>query len=48
MEKATQITIILPVYGRSELLEVTLESVTRQRNKNWNLIVADDGSDETT
>ena len=48
MEKATQITIILPVYGRSELLEVTLESVTRQRNKNWNLIVADDGSDEVT
>ena len=48
MEKATQITIILPVYGRSELLEVTLESVTRQRNKNWNLIVADDGSDEIT
>ena len=48
MDKRNQITIILPVYGRSELLLEALESVTQQRNNQWNLIVADDGSESIT
>ena len=48
MDLRNQITIILPVYGRAELLLDTLESVAQQKNKNWNLIVADDGSESVT
>ena len=42
------ITILLPVYGRSELLEPALESVLTQTSYNWHLLIADDGSDERT
>ena len=48
MDERNQITIILPVYGRAELLLEALESVAQQKNKNWNLIVADDGSESVT
>lgn len=42
------ITIVLPVYGRSDLLEPALESVVKQTSHNWELLVADDGSDKAT
>ena len=43
-----KITIILPVYGRSELLGAALESVKNQESEHWRLVIADDGSDEAT
>lgn len=42
------ITIIMPVYGRAELLEEALESVFSQSDPNWRLLIADDGSDPIT
>ena len=42
------ITIVLPVYGRSELLEPALSSVLAQTSPNWHLLIADDGSDALT
>ena len=41
-------TILLPVYGRSELLEQALESVLALNNQEWQLLIADDGSDALT
>lgn len=48
MPEETQTTIILPVYGRAELLGETLDSIAKQSNKDWKLIIADDGSDAVT
>ena len=42
------ITIVLPVYGRSELLRAALESVYVQDDPDWRLLIADDGSDDQT
>ena len=42
------ITIVLPVYGRSELLEPALSSVLAQTSPSWHLLIADDGSDSVT
>ena len=42
------ITIVLPVYGRSELLEPALSSVLAQTSPSWHLLIADDGSDLVT
>ena len=42
------ITIVLPVFGRPELLEPALRSVLAQTSSNWRLLIADDGSDPTT
>ena len=47
MNKAA-ITIVLPVYGRSELLEPALRSVLAQTCSDWRLLIADDGSDAVT
>lgn len=44
----TAITIVLPVYGRSELLEPALRSVLAQTSPSWHLLIADDGSDSVT
>lgn len=43
-----EITIILPVYGRSELLGPALESVLQLEDPGWQLLIADDGSDVDT
>ncbi|UPH89159.1 glycosyltransferase family 2 protein [Synechococcus sp. NB0720_010] len=43
-----EITIILPVYGRSELLGPALESVLQLQDPGWQLLIADDGSDADT
>lgn len=42
------VSILLPVYGRSELLEAALESVVNQEKPEWRLFIADDGSDMAT
>ncbi len=42
------ITIVLPVYGRPELLPEALNSVRSQSNPRWKLLIADDGSDQPT
>ena len=42
------ITIVLPVYGRSELLEPALASVLALEGEAWRLLIADDGSDAAT
>ncbi len=42
------ITIILPVYGRSELLKLALSSVYSQSDPEWRLHIADDCSDAQT
>lgn len=43
-----EVTIILPVYGRSELLGPALESVLLLQHPDWHLLIADDGSDRQT
>lgn len=43
-----EITIILPVYGRSELLGPAMESVLQLQDPGWQLLIADDGSDADT
>ena len=42
------VSIILPTFGRLEYLRQTLASVYRQTLQDWELIIADDGSDEET
>ena len=42
------ISIVLPVYGRPELLLEALNSVLLQDSPQWQLLVADDGSDQQT
>ena len=42
------ITIVLPVYGRSEMLCQALASVYYQDDPEWRLLIADDGSDVQT
>jgi GT2 family glycosyltransferase len=42
------ITIVLPVYGRSELLAPALTSVLALEGEAWQLLIADDGSDAAT
>ena len=43
-----EITIVLPVYGRSELLGPALASVLQLQDPGWQLLIADDGSDAQT
>ena len=43
-----EITIILPVYGRSQLLGPAMESVLQLQEPGWLLLIADDGSDADT
>ena len=43
-----EITIILPVYGRSQLLGPAMESVLQLQDPGWQLLIADDGSDADT
>ena len=48
MTEQEPITIILPVFGRPELLTEALTSVLWQENPFWKLLIADDGSDKRT
>ena len=42
------VSIVMPTFNRMEFLPATVESVLRQTMREWELIVADDGSDQTT
>ena len=42
------ISIVLPVYGRQELLPKALDSLLKIENSQWQLVIADDGSDQLT
>src|SRR5688572_8935758 len=42
------VSIILPVYNRLGFLAATVDRVFAQTRSDWELIVADDGSDEET
>ena len=41
------VSIVMPTFNRMEFLPATVESVLRQTMREWELIVADDGSDQT-
>jgi glycosyltransferase involved in cell wall biosynthesis len=45
---APQVSIVLPVYNRLRFLRRAVESAMSQTFTDWELIVADDGSDEET
>lgn len=42
------VSIVLPTYNRLQFLPATLESVFAQTLTDWELIIADDGSDDAT
>ncbi|MEM5564581.1 glycosyltransferase family 2 protein [Psychroserpens sp. AS72] len=42
------VSIIIPTFNRSSLISETLESVIRQTYNNWECIIVDDGSTDTT
>ena len=42
------VSVILPTFGRLEYLRQTIDSVYRQTLADWELVIADDGSDENT
>jgi len=46
--KQPLVSIILPTFGRLQYLRATVDSVYRQTLLDWELIIADDGSDEET
>jgi glycosyltransferase involved in cell wall biosynthesis len=42
------ISIIICTYNRAEYLNTCINSIINQTNKNWELIIVDDGSDDNT
>lgn len=42
------ITVVLPVYGRADLLAEAWQSLKLQSDPEWQLLIADDGSDANT
>lgn len=48
MESNFKISIIVPFYNRIDLLNETILSVLQQESDDWELILVDDGSDEST
>lgn len=42
------ISIIIPIYNRAHLIEETLQSIKVQTYTNWECIIVDDGSTDTT
>lgn len=49
MEAGTQsVSIVIPAYNSSKFISRTIESVLRQTYKNWELVVVDDGSKDST
>lgn len=48
IEKGPLVSIIIPTYNRSHLIEETIQSVFAQTYTNWELIIVDDGSTDDT
>jgi glycosyltransferase involved in cell wall biosynthesis len=48
MTPSPSISVILPTFNRMEFLRAAVESVLRQTEPDWELIIADDGSGEET
>jgi glycosyltransferase involved in cell wall biosynthesis len=48
MNSTPMVSIVLPVYGRLRYLRQSIESVFVQDFTDWELIIADDGSDDET
>jgi glycosyltransferase involved in cell wall biosynthesis len=48
MTPSPSISVILPTFNRMEFLRAAVESVLRQTDPDWELIIADDGSGEET
>ena len=48
MTPSPSISVILPTFNRMEFLPEAVESVLRQTDRDWELIIADDGSGEET
>lgn len=46
--KLPQVSVIVPVYNRADLLNECLSSVAEQSFENWECIVVDDGSDDAS
>ena len=42
------VSIVLPTFGRLQYLRPTIDSIYRQTLQDWELVIADDGSDEET
>jgi glycosyltransferase involved in cell wall biosynthesis len=42
------VSIIIPAFNRTKFLTLAVESVVNQTHSDWELIIADDGSDEET
>jgi glycosyltransferase involved in cell wall biosynthesis len=42
------VSVILPTFNRLQYLRIAVESVLHQTHGNWELLIADDGSDEPT
>lgn len=42
------VSIIIPTYNRAHLIEATIESIVLQTYQNWECIVVDDGSEDST
>lgn len=41
-------SIVLPTYNRADFIEIAIQSVLNQKNKEWELIIVDDGSTDKT
>ncbi|MCH3905236.1 MAG: glycosyltransferase family 2 protein [Lactobacillus sp.] len=46
--KEPKISVIIPTYNGAKTIVETLESVQRQTYKNWEVVIVDDGSTDTT
>jgi len=48
MDPSPRVSIIMPTYNRAGFIIETIESILNQTYHNWELIIIDDGSDDTT
>ena len=42
------VSVIIPAFNRTSFLQLAIQSACAQTYTDWEIIVADDGSDETT